>query len=60
MTEEKCRKFINSDLQNVIMLCESTLEEMDSIDLNDIDWQLGRILQRLENAKKRLNNCEDF
>ena len=60
MTEEKCRKLIKRDLRDATARCEVIINEMDEIDLNDISWQLDRVLRHLEDAKKRLKNCEDY
>jgi|GEM_PF-1054128 len=60
MTEQKCRELIKSDLRDVAARCEVIINEMDGIDLNDINWQLDRVLRHLEDAKKRLKNCDDY
>ena len=62
MTEQKCRELIKSDLAQAGADCVNLMSDILKEDfmLNDVDWQLDRIMRNLENAKSRLKNCDDF
>ena len=60
MTEEKCRELIKKDLQEMTVLCSELLNCLDEISLDDIDYQLGRIVGKYGLAKKRLLECEEY
>ena len=60
MTEEKCRELIKKDLQEITALCSELLNDLDEISLDDIDFQLGKIVGKYGLAKKRLLDCEEY
>lgn len=60
MNEEQCKTLIKEDLNGAVSRCNELINEIDTIDLNDVDWQLDRIFRKIVNAKMRLKECEDY
>lgn len=60
MNEQKCKKLIQSDLEQVRATCDMLLQDIDGADLTDVDNQIDRITRHLTDAKLRLRDCEDY
>jgi hypothetical protein len=60
MNEMRCKRLIKEDMQAAAVSCNELINEIDGMDLNDVDWQLDRMIRFLANAKARLKGCEDY
>jgi len=60
MNTQKCKEFIKKDLQSAVARCNDLINEIEETELIFVHNQLDRIMRDLENAKKRLKDCEDY
>ena len=60
MTEQACKEYIKNKMYEIKALCDPLGDDVFDIDLNDVDFQLKRIRQALDDACLQLKNCEDF
>jgi hypothetical protein len=61
LTEKQCKEEIVKDLEGVKSRIDELLENIkDGSDLVDISMSLERIERGVDDAKSRLESCEDY